>query len=91
MKEQKGVTGRGRVGRLGAAADEGKPPWRPEPGRCYGPGFLRTTKKRVTLNLDADVLAWFKKQGRGWQTRINRELWKLMMEERKRSVWPLYV
>jgi uncharacterized protein (DUF4415 family) len=37
------------------------------------------------LNLDADVLAWFRKQGRGYQTTINRELWKFMMEERKRS------
>ena len=85
MKERKRVTRRRKVGRLRAAADEGKRPWRPEAGRCYGPGFLRTTKKRVTLNLDADVLAWFRKQGRGYQTTINRELRKFMMEERKRS------
>jgi uncharacterized protein (DUF4415 family) len=39
----------------------------------------------VTLRLDADVLAWFKKQGRGYQTRINRALRGLMTEERKRS------
>jgi len=31
------------------------------------------------------VLAWFKKQGRGYQTRINRALRKVMMEERKES------
>ena len=85
MKQRKRVTRHRKVGRLRAAADEGKRPWGPEPGRCYGPGFLRTTKKRVTLNLDADVLAWFRKQGRGYQTTINRELWKFMMEERKRS------
>ena len=85
MKQRKRVTGRRKVRRLRAAADEGKRPWEPEPGRCYGPGFLRTTKKRVTLNLDADVLAWFQKQGRGYQTTINRELWKFMMEERRRS------
>jgi len=57
---------------MGAAADGGKRPWGPEPGRCCGAGFLRTAKKRVTLSLDADVLACFQKQGRGYQTRINR-------------------
>ena len=85
MKQRKRVTRHPKVGRLRAAADEGKRPWGPEPGRCYGPGFLRTTKKRVTLNLDADVLAWFRKQGRGYQTRINQELRKFVTEERKRS------
>ncbi len=85
MKQRKRVTGRRKVRRLRAAADESNRRWGPERGRCYGPGFLRTTKKRVTLNLDADVLAWFQKQGRGYQTTINRELWRFMMEERKRS------
>ena len=42
-------------------------------------------KKPVTLRLDADVLAWFKKKGRGYQTRINRALRGLMMEQRKES------
>ena len=28
-------------------------------------------KKPVTVRLDADMLKWFKKQGRGYQTRIN--------------------
>jgi uncharacterized protein (DUF4415 family) len=32
------------------------------------------TKKRVTMYLDADVLEEFKKDGRGWQTRINDKL-----------------
>jgi len=39
----------------------------------------------VTLRLDADVLAWFQRQGRGYQTRINRALRSLMMEESKQS------
>jgi len=47
--------------------------------------LYRPIKKPVTLRLDADVLAWFKKQGRGYQTRINRALRKVMMEERKES------
>ena len=28
-------------------------------------------KKQLTLRLDADLLEWFKAQGRGYQTRIN--------------------
>lgn len=28
-------------------------------------------KAQITLRLDSDVLAWFKMQGRGYQTRIN--------------------
>jgi uncharacterized protein (DUF4415 family) len=28
-------------------------------------------KKQVTLRIDADVLDWFKKQGKGYQTTIN--------------------
>ncbi|MBS1044502.1 BrnA antitoxin family protein [Gluconobacter cerinus] len=31
-------------------------------------------KKQVTLRLDADVLDAFKRQGAGWQTRINEAL-----------------
>lgn len=29
------------------------------------------TKQAVTMRLDSDVLAWFKQQGKGYQTRIN--------------------
>jgi len=50
--------------------------------------LYRPIKKPVTLRLDADVIAWFKKSGRGYQTRINRALRKLMkdeMKEEKRS------
>lgn len=28
-------------------------------------------KKQVTLRIDEDVLMWFKRQGKGYQTRIN--------------------
>ena len=31
-------------------------------------------KKQLTLRLDADVLAWIKAQGKGYQTRINHIL-----------------
>ncbi len=36
--------------------------------------FYRPLKAAVTIRLDADLLAWFKRQGRGYQTRINRVL-----------------
>jgi len=42
--------------------------------------LYRPIKKPVTLRLDADVIAWFKKSGRGYQTRINRALRKMMDE-----------
>ena len=45
--------------------------------------FYKPIKKPVTLRLDADVLAWFRIQGRGYQTRINRALRGLMLEGRK--------
>jgi uncharacterized protein (DUF4415 family) len=45
--------------------------------------LYRPIKKPVTLRLDADVIAWFKKSGRGYQTRINRALRQLMKDEMK--------
>jgi len=41
--------------------------------------FYRPLKKPLTIRLDADVLAWFKGQGRGYQTRIN-SLLRIEME-----------
>jgi len=32
------------------------------------------TKKAVSIRLDQDVLAWFRRQGRGYQTRVNAVL-----------------
>ena len=43
--------------------------------------LYRPLKKPVTLRLDADVLAWFKKGGRRYQTRINEALRKVMERE----------
>ena len=45
--------------------------------------FYRPLKKPVTLRLDADVLAWFKKDGRRYQTRINSALRQMMEREMK--------
>ena len=45
--------------------------------------FYRPLKKPVTLRLDADVLAWFKKDGSRYQTRINKALRQMMEKEMK--------
>ena len=41
--------------------------------------FYRPIKKPLTLRVDADVLAWFKSQGKGYQTRINEILRSAMV------------
>ncbi len=38
------------------------------------------TKVSTTIRLDADILAWFKAQGGGYQTRINNALRHVMEE-----------
>jgi uncharacterized protein (DUF4415 family) len=35
-------------------------------------------KESITIRVDADVLSWFKQQGRGYQTRINQILRRYM-------------
>ena len=40
-------------------------------------------KEQLTLRIDGDVLEWFKKQGQGYQTRINALL-RAYMEAHKR-------
>ncbi len=39
-------------------------------------------KKPVALRLDADVLAWFKQDGEGYQTRINAALREYIAQHR---------
>lgn len=41
-------------------------------------------KKPVTIRLDADVLEWFRSQGPGYQTRINRLLRRYMEVQQRR-------
>jgi uncharacterized protein (DUF4415 family) len=72
MKRRVKNTRSGRVGRIRAAAEEMRRS--PELAEMYRP-----IKKPVTLRLDADVIAWFKAQGRGYQTRINRSLRQVML------------
>jgi uncharacterized protein (DUF4415 family) len=47
--------------------------------------FYRPLKRPVTLRLDADVIAWFKKDGRRYQTRINQALRRVMESEMKKK------
>jgi uncharacterized protein (DUF4415 family) len=47
--------------------------------------FYRPIKKPVTVRLDADVLAWLKGQGKGYQTRINALLRAAMQGQGRRK------
>ena len=63
--------------------DRDNPPWSEE---MLGPPVLKRgrgpqkapTKVLTTVRLDADILAFFKAQGSGYQTRINEELRKVV-------------
>jgi len=46
--------------------------------------FYRPIKKPLTIRVDADVLAWLKGQGKGYQTRINALLRGSMERDRAR-------
>jgi uncharacterized protein (DUF4415 family) len=41
--------------------------------------FYRPVKRQITANVDADVLAWLKSQGKGYQTRLNAILRREML------------
>lgn len=47
--------------------------------------FYRPVKQPVSLRLDADVIAWLKKRGKGYQTRVNRILRDRMLAETGRA------
>jgi len=46
--------------------------------------FYRPIKRQITARLDADVLAWLKAGGHGYQTRMNAILRRAMLAENKR-------
>lgn len=46
--------------------------------------FYRPIKQQITARLDADVLAWLKAGGQGYQTRMNAILRRAMMAEIER-------
>jgi uncharacterized protein (DUF4415 family) len=47
--------------------------------------FYRPVKQSLTIRLDADVIAWMKAQGPGYQTRINNLLRSAMTSPRRRA------
>ena len=47
--------------------------------------FYRPVKQQLTVRLDADVVAWLRNQGRGYQTRLNRVLREAMLADIKKS------
>jgi uncharacterized protein (DUF4415 family) len=44
------------------------------------PEYFKPIKKAVQIRLDADVLAWFKAYGKGYQSRINAALREVMLQ-----------
>ncbi|HYW39311.1 MAG TPA: BrnA antitoxin family protein [Terriglobales bacterium] len=86
MKSRQRVTKRARASRKvtkieASAGSRRRPRYLPEEWA----GMYKPVKRPVTLRIDADVLAWFQRGGRGYQTRINRALRKVMAEERKKA------
>lgn len=49
-------------------------------GQLYKP-----TKTSTTVRIDSDVLAWFRRQGRGYQTRMNAVLRREMLASLRKS------
>jgi len=45
--------------------------------------FYRPMKEAVTVRLDADVVHWLKRDGKGYQTRLNAILRREMEKSRK--------
>jgi len=60
------------------------------PPEMFARGIVRrglkpvVRKRQLTLRMDSDVIDWFKKQGRGYQTKIN-SLLRAYMEEHGRK------
>ncbi|MDC9582902.1 BrnA antitoxin family protein [Xenorhabdus sp. PR6a] len=47
--------------------------------------FYRPVKKQTSIRIDADVLAWLKDTGKGYQTRLNAILREAMMRDLHRK------
>jgi uncharacterized protein (DUF4415 family) len=43
--------------------------------------FYRPVKQQLTVRLDADVVAWLRRRGKGYQTRLNQALRRAMLED----------
>jgi uncharacterized protein (DUF4415 family) len=47
--------------------------------------FYRPVKQPISMRLDADVVAWLKKRGKGYQTRVNSILRQTRLTDIKRG------
>lgn len=47
--------------------------------------FYRPVKQQLTVRLDADVVAWLRRPGKGYQTRLNQMLRAAMLKDEKKS------
>jgi len=45
--------------------------------------FFKPVKTATSVRIDADVLAWLKSQGKGYQTRLNQILREAMLRSRQ--------
>lgn len=43
--------------------------------------YYRPVKQQLTVRLDADVVAWLRGQGKGYQTRLNQVLRQAMLDD----------
>jgi uncharacterized protein (DUF4415 family) len=48
----------------------------------------KENKRQVTMRFDADILDYFKRQGRGWQSRMNAVLRAFVEQTRKPAARP---
>jgi len=76
---------KGKIARLRASAVEDERLWLAEEDRGPESRWNRPRKQRISLRVDCEVVDWFKSKGRGYQTRINRILRRVMMDDKKRT------
>ena len=62
------------------------PEWTESKGPVYVGLMHRPGKTSVTIRLDEDMVAWFKRQGKGWQTKMNWVLRLYFASHRKTGV-----
>jgi uncharacterized protein (DUF4415 family) len=51
--------------------------------------WYRPRKQQVTLRIDADVLAWLRRGGKGYQSRLNALLRNAMLEQLRGKAEPV--
>jgi uncharacterized protein (DUF4415 family) len=54
------------------------PEGHPVPSEIHVGRFYRPMKQLVSIRVDADVLAWFRARGKGYQTQMNEALRRAM-------------